>query len=251
MKNIRSFRIIIAAVSFILIIVTTSAAQYSGGNGSAEISQLQDDVSAIRPLANNIIRMSRVNHAPNVRLIRINSYYNDSQAAVFVLPLGMIFGVLTGWSVLQRRACTNKSDNQWIAIVFSAVLAVGLLALGTYLFVSSYQEWKDLAREGLEARAIVIGQWEEHHGKSNVHYIAYLFVAHLPDGSTRTVACRIDNDKQIRAGDELLVRYLPSDLELGGPVWPWLDRHYGSVSLLALVLGTICVITFALLFLRH
>ena len=138
MKNIRSFRVIVTVVSFILIIVATTTAEYSGSNGSAEISQLQDDVNSIRTLANNIIRMSQVNYAPNVRLIRINPYYNESQAAVLFLPMGMILGVLTGWCVLRLRANTTKGANQWVAIVCIAVLAVGLLALGVYLFVLSF-----------------------------------------------------------------------------------------------------------------
>jgi hypothetical protein len=81
-----------------------------------------------------------------------------------------------------------------------------------------YRQGKRLAREGRTAQAVVIGRWWQWWAARNHHYfVAYEFVAHLPDGSTPTVACRLCNKKlydQLRIGDKFTVRYLPLNLTI-------------------------------------
>ena len=79
------------------------------------------------------------------------------------------------------------------------------------------------------AQAEVIGRWQQWRWtKFHQYYIAYGFVAQLPNGTTLVVACRMADATlyhQFKIGDEFTVRYLPANLRIGAPVMPRRTRR--------------------------
>ena len=207
-----------------------------------------EDVNAIKPLAEEIVTRSRSNHAPLVNLIDID----DSRIVASVGAMFLEGGLFCVALVLAGSILNIRRDPAWkvlIGGIVAGVMAVGMTVVGACLFVPGYQQCRRLAREGRTAEAIVIGRWQSPGSKRTYHEVAYLFVARLPDGSARTVACCVDGAtlySQHQTMDRLTVRYLPSDLRVGGPVSPWRD-YFEPLLLLALALGAL---TLTLLFLR-
>ncbi len=135
---------------------------------------------------------------------------------VFLFLAGVVLVTLA--LVLPMQHTRRHPEDPHLQRILTGTVGGVVATTGAGAFLAGYRQCRRLAREGRTAQAVITGRWRRW---QNQYYIAYEFMAQLPDGTTPTVVCRI-SDKELydrfEIGDQLTVRYLPSDLRIGEPV---------------------------------
>ncbi len=159
-------------------------------------------------------------YKPPDKLIRVTSPTTTIIWGAVIIGLGTIFVVVALTEDLEAR----RRRHQNVRLIRAGAVATGVvtMAAGAGILAMGRRRRRRLLCEGRVARAEVIGRWQRWPWtKFHQYYIAYGFVAQLPDGTTSVVACRMADARlhyQLRIGDEFAVRYLPSNLHIGAPV---------------------------------
>ncbi len=137
-----------------------------------------------------------------------------------IIVTGIIFVVVALTDDLEAR----RQRHQNVRLIQAGAVATGMVTMagGGSILAMGCRRRRRLLCEGRVAQAEVIGRWQRWQWTEfHQHYIAYGFVAQLPDGTTSVVACQMADATlhyQLRMGDEFAVRYLPSNLHIGAPV---------------------------------
>ncbi len=159
-------------------------------------------------------------YKPADKLIRVTSPRTIIIRGSVIIVVGIIFVVVALTDNLEAR----RRRHQNVRLIRAGAVATGAatMAVGASILAVGCRRRRWLLCEGRVARAEVIGRWQRWPWtKFHQYYIAYGFVAQLPDGTTSIVACRMADARlhyQLRIGDEFAVRYLPSNLHIGTPV---------------------------------
>ncbi len=159
-------------------------------------------------------------YKPPDKLIHVTSPSMTLIWGSVIIGLGIIFVVVALTEDLEAR----RRRHQNVRLIRASAVAVGVvtMAAGAGILAVGCRRRRQLLYEGRVAQAEVIGRWQRWPWtKLHQYYIAYGFVAQLPDGTTSVVGCRMADARlhyQLRIGDEFAVRYLPSNLRLGAPV---------------------------------
>ncbi len=159
-------------------------------------------------------------YRPPDKLIRVISPRMTIIWGAVIIVVGIMFvGVALTEDLEARR---RRHQNVRLIRVSAAATGVVIMTAGASILAMGCRRRRRLLCEGRVAHAEVIGRWQRWQWTEfHQHYIAYGFVAQLPDGTTSVVACRMADATlhyQLRIGDAFAVRYLPSNLRIGAPV---------------------------------
>ncbi len=163
---------------------------------------------------------NRGEYRPPDKLIRVTSPTMTLIVGSVIIVTGIIFVVVALTSDLEAR----RRRHQNVRLIRISAVAVGAATMtaGASIVVVGSRRRRRLLCEGRTAQAEVIGRWQQWRWtKFHQYYVAYGFVARLPDGTMSVVGCRMADATiyhQLRIGDEFTVRYLPSNLRIGAPV---------------------------------
>ncbi|MCL5278604.1 MAG: hypothetical protein M1376_01700 [Planctomycetes bacterium] len=159
-------------------------------------------------------------YQPPGQLIRVISPRTTIIWGAVIIVVGIIFVVVALTEDLEAR----RRRHQNVRLIRAIGVATGAvtMAAGAGILAVGCRRCRRLRHEGRVAQAEVIGRWQRRPWtRFHQHYIAYGFVALLPDGTTSVVGCRMADATlhyQLRVGDQFAVRYLPSNLHIGAPV---------------------------------
>ena len=159
-------------------------------------------------------------YKPPDKLIHVTSPRMTIIWGAVIIVVGVMFVVVALTEDLEAR----RRRHQNVRLIRAGAAATGVvtMAAGASILAVGCRRRRRLLCEGRVAQAEVIGRWQRWPWtKFHQYYIAYGFVAQLPDGTTSVVACRMADATlhyQLRIGDEFAVRYLPSNLHIGAPV---------------------------------
>ncbi len=159
-------------------------------------------------------------YQPPDKLIRVTSPRTTIIWGAVIIVTGIIFVVAALTSDLEAR----RRRHQNVRLIRAGAVATGAvtMAVGAGILAVGCRQRRRLLCEGRVAQAEVIGRWQRWPWtKFHQYYIAYGFVAQLPDGTTSVVGCRMADATlyhQLRIGDGFTVRYLPSNLRIAAPV---------------------------------
>ena len=156
-------------------------------------------------------------YQPPDTLIHVTSPTRTLIWGSVIIVVGIIFVAVALTEDLEAR----RRRHQNVRLIRAGATATGVatMAAGAGILALGCRRRRRLLSEGRTAQAEVIGRWQRWPWtKLHQYYIAYGFVAQLPDGTTSVVACRMADATlhyQLRIGDEFTVRYLPSNLRIG------------------------------------
>jgi hypothetical protein len=165
---------------------------------------------------------SKQEYRPPDTLIRVRPPAMTIIVGAVIIVTGIIFVVVALTEDLEAR----RRRHQNVRLIRIGFVAAGVVTMttGAGIVAVGRQRRRRLLREGRWAQAEVIGRWQQWRWtKFHQYYVAYGFVAQLPDGTMAVVGCWIADATlyhQLRIGDEFTVQYLPSNLRIGTPVLP-------------------------------
>ncbi len=165
---------------------------------------------------------NRGEYRPPDKLIRVTSPTKTLIVGSVIIVTGIIFVGVALTEDLEAR----RRWHQNVRLIQISALAVGVATMtaGAGIAVVGSRRRRRLLCEGRTAQAEVVGRWQQWRWtKFHQYYVAYGFVAQLPDGTASVVGCRMADPTlyhQFKIGDEFTVRYLPLNLRIGAPVLP-------------------------------